>query len=138
MIFSKGKKNKNPKIIEWKITKGCLDLILESSKSSYPNEFGALLRVDEYRKNIISELVMLPGTISGDSHAIFKMHMRPIDFNIVGTVHSHPSTSYKPSEADLELFGKQGKIHIITAKPYTRSSWSAYYYTGGKVNIKII
>ena len=41
------KKKKQEKVeINWKITRKCLDLILESSRSSYPNEFGALLRVD--------------------------------------------------------------------------------------------
>jgi len=136
-FFKKNKGKKIPKK-QWKITKDCLNLILESSKDSHPNEFGALLRVDDYNKNIISELVILPGTVSGDSHAIFRMHMRPIDFSIVGTVHSHPSYSPDPSKADLELFRKYGKVHIITAKPYSISSWKGYDYTGNQVEIKIL
>ena len=64
----------------WKITRKCLDLIFESSKSNYPQEFGALLRVDRVEKNTIVEVVLLPGTISGDSHAIFHLHMLPIDY----------------------------------------------------------
>ncbi len=36
---------------EWKITEKCLELILESSKSTYPNEFGGLLSVDPDNKN---------------------------------------------------------------------------------------
>lgn len=138
MTFLKKNKKKNYPKKDWKITKSCLDLILESSKDIYPNEFGALLRIDDYNKNIISELIMLPGTISGDSHAIFRMHMRPIDFSIVGTVHSHPSYSYTPSKADLELFRKYGKIHIIVAKPYTSSSWEGYDYSGNQIDIEII
>ena len=64
--------------VSWEITRECLNLIFECAKSSYPNEFGGLLRVDDLRKHRIVELVILPGTISGDSHAIFRMHMRPI------------------------------------------------------------
>ena len=72
---------------KWKIKRGTLELILESAKSTFPNEFGGLLRVDEDEKHTIKEIVILPGTISGDSHAIFRLHMLPIDFSIVGVVH---------------------------------------------------
>jgi len=124
--------------INWKIKRKCLELILEASKSSYPNEFGGLLRVDEKDKHTIVEIVLLPGTISGNSHAIFKMHMLPIDFSIVGTVHSHPSPVPRPSGADLELFGKHGKVHIIAASPYSSSSWKAYDGSGKEINIEVL
>ena len=137
-FFKKKKKKKEVVFKKWKIKKNCLDLIFESAKSSYPNEFGALLRVDEEQRDTITELVLLPGTISGDAHAIFRMHMLPIDFSIVGTVHSHPSPYPIPSDADLQLFGKHGKIHIIAASPYDISSWKAYDYDGNEVQIKII
>jgi len=123
---------------EWKITKKCLELILESAKSTYPNEFGGLLRIDAVRKDTIIEIVLLPGTISGDSHAIFRLHMMPIDFSIVGTVHSHPSYSAKPSGADLQLFRKHGKVHIIAATPYDITSWKAYNHIGEEIDLKIV
>jgi len=132
------KKKEIDKKINWNIKRKCLDLILESAKSSYPNEFGALLRVDEKEKHTIVELVLLPGTISGNSHAIFRMHMLPIDFSIVGTVHSHPSPYPIPSEADFALFNKQGKVHIIVANPYTLSSWKGYDNTGKEIEIQVI
>jgi len=133
-------KKKQKEIIQpdWKITKKCLDLIIESAKSSYPKEFGALLRVDSNDRFTINELVLLPGTISGDSHAIFRLHMLPVDFSIVGTIHSHPSPVPYPSKADLELFRKHGKIHIIAAKPYDYNSWRVYDHNGLKIDIKII
>jgi len=136
MFFFK-KKKKEPSEKQWKITKKCLDLIFESAKESYPNEFGALLRVDTEKKDTIIELVLLPGTISGDSHAIFKLHMLPIDFSIVGTVHSHPSPYPRPSDADLQLFRKHGKIHIIVAKPFDNTSWKAYNFKGEEVIIDV-
>lgn len=133
-------KNKEKKYVqfEWKIRRKCLDLIFECAKSNFPNEFGGLLRVDDDIKDVISELVILPGTISGDSHAIFKMHMLPIDFSIVGTVHSHPSPSANPSDADLHLFRKHGRIHIIAAKPFNKDSWKAYDHNGKEIEIKVI
>jgi len=133
-------KRKKQEIIkhEWKIKKKCLDLILECAKSSYPKEFGGLLRVDTSDKYTIIELVVLPGTISGDSHAIFQLHMLPIDFSIVGTVHSHPSPVPRPSEADLHLFQKHGRVHIIAAYPFNENSWKAYDYNGEEIEMNIV
>lgn len=128
-----------PTLRPWKITRKCLDLIFESSKSNYPQEFGALLRVDRVDKNTIIEVVLLPGTISGDSHAIFHLHMLPIDYSIVGTVHSHPSSIARPSDADLDLFNHFGKIHIIVGvSAIGNVSWQAYDYAGRGVVIEII
>jgi len=125
--------------VQWSITKQCLDLIFESSKSNYPQEFGALLRVDRVQKHTIIEVVLLPGTISGDSHAIFRLYMLPVDYSIVGTVHSHPSSIARPSDADLDLFSHFGRIHIIVGVSAVGNvSWKAYDYQGSPVSLEII
>jgi len=138
MLFKNKHKKQSTTQKQWKITTSCLNLIFESAKSVYPNEFGGFLRVDENNKDTITEIILIPGTISGDTHAIFKLHMLPIDFSIVGTVHSHPSPNPHPSKADLQLFGKYGKIHIIAAHPYNTSSWKAYTYNGEELTLTII
>ena len=138
MSFFKRKKIKQPRSASWKISNECLDLIIESSKEIYPKEFGGLLRTDDEKKELISEVVLIPGTISGESHAIFKLHMMPVDFSIVGTVHSHPSPSANPSEADLALFRKHGRIHIIMASPFDKNSWKAYDYNGERIFLEVI
>lgn len=136
-LFGKKIKKDSPK--QWKITHKCLSLIFESSKSNYPQEFGALLRVDRIDKNTIIEVILLPGTISGDSHAIFHLHMLPVDYSVVGTVHSHPSSIVRPSNADLDLFNRFGKIHIIVGiSPFGEVSWQAYDYMGHIVAIEIV
>lgn len=135
-FFKKNKREKTKTL--WKIKKKCLDLILESSKSVYPNEFGGFLSVDEEKKDTITEVVLIPGTVSGETHAIFKLHMLPVDFRIVGTVHSHPSPNPHPSDADLQLFGKHGRIHIIAASPYDYSSWKAYDYNGNEIVVSVV
>jgi proteasome lid subunit RPN8/RPN11 len=124
---------------QWKITRKCLMLIFESSKSNYPQEFGALLRVDRVDKNTIIEVILLPGTISGDSHAIFHLHMLPVDYSVVGTVHSHPSSIARPSDADLDLFSHFGRIHIIVGvPPFGDVTWKAYDYMGHMISMEII
>ena len=137
MSFFK-KNNTAKKAINWKIKRNCLDLIFESSKTVFPKEFGGLLSIDQEKKDTITEVVLLPGTVQGESHAIFKLYMMPIDFSIVGTVHSHPSPYPIPSEADLQLFRKHGKIHIIVAQPYDINSWKAYDYNGNQVSIEVV
>ncbi len=117
------------------IRKRVLRMILEASKSSYPEEFGAFLRAE---KGVIKELVLLPGTVSGERHAIFRMHMLPIDFTIVGTVHSHPSGVCYPSDADLQLFGKYGWLHIIVCSPYDRNSWAVFNIRGEPMQLKVV
>lgn len=117
------------------IRKRTLKMILEASKSSYPEEFGAFLRAE---KGVVRELILLPGTVTGHSHASFKLYMLPIDFTIVGTVHSHPSGACYPSDADLELFRKYGWVHIIACMPYDRNSWVAYDMTGEEKVLKVV
>ena len=119
------------------IERGCIDLIKESAKSVYPREFAGLLSVGD-DKSVISEVVLLPGTVSGESHAIFSMYMAPIDYSIVGTVHSHPSSYPVPSEADLHLFEKYGRVHIIIASPYDDSSWRAYTFRGEETELEVV
>ncbi|MCI4354750.1 MAG: hypothetical protein L3K06_05230, partial [Thermoplasmata archaeon] len=70
------------------ITRRCLDGALACAASSYPNEFGGILRSDP--PGTISELLLLPGTTSGRRHANFQLNMLPVDLAVAGTVHSHP------------------------------------------------
>ncbi|MBU0497652.1 MAG: Mov34/MPN/PAD-1 family protein [Candidatus Thermoplasmatota archaeon] len=135
-FYKKQKKVVIPPV--WEITPACLSLIFECAKSSYPNEFGGFLRVDVANKYRIIELELLPGTISGDSSAIFHLHMLPIDFSVVGTVHSHPRGPPLPSGADLDLFDKFGRVHIISAAPYSESTWKAYDFRGNEIHISVL
>ncbi len=119
----------------WKIKRDVLRLIMESSKSSYPDEFGAFLRA---KHNIIYEIILLPGTISGGRSVLYNLLMKPIDFTIVGSVHSHPSGVPLPSEADIQMFSRTGDVHIIVAYPFTMDSWKAYNRRGEEIEVRVI
>jgi proteasome lid subunit RPN8/RPN11 len=118
-----------------KIKNEVLRLILEAAKDSHPYEFGAFLR-EKY--GVIYEIVLLPGTLSGRRSAVFNLMMKPIDFSIVGTVHSHPSGALWPSDEDLSMFSRTGKIHIIVGYPYTYASWKAYDRDGKEVRLEVV
>ena len=117
------------------ITRKTLRMILGASRDIYPREFGAILRAEQ---GVITELLLIPGTVSGNRHAIFQIHMIPTDFAVVGTVHSHPSGVYEPSDEDLALFNKFGGIHIITGYPFSESTWAAWTNKGQRVGLKVV
>ncbi|MCW6167143.1 MAG: Mov34/MPN/PAD-1 family protein [Thermoplasmatales archaeon] len=118
------------------ITRQALDSAMASGRSSYPNEFGGLLRADP--PGIISELLLLPGTTAGRRHANFQFYMMPADLAVVGTVHSHPSGAIYPSDADTRLFRNWGRRHVIIGTPFGSSSWRAYDSNGRPVEIPVL
>jgi proteasome lid subunit RPN8/RPN11 len=119
-----------------RITRRCLDSALACAQSSYPNEFGGILKADP--PGTISELLLLPGTTAGRRHANFQLYMLPVDLGVAGTVHSHPSGALHPSEADLSLFRRWGRRHLILGMPFTQGSWRAYDGNGREVSIEVV
>lgn len=117
------------------IDREALKLILGASRSSHPREFVGVLRAEG---GVIQEVLLLPGTLSSKKSAVLKLHMLPIDPTACGTVHSHPTPSASPSQADLMLFAKFGRVHIIAAPPYDENSWRAYDHRGKKIKLKIV
>jgi proteasome lid subunit RPN8/RPN11 len=118
------------------IDKKLLQYVFENARNTHPNEFAALLRIN--RSGVIYQYLVLPGTISSQEAAVFMLHMRPIDFSIVGTVHTHPSPYPVPSGADLQLFERFGAVHIIVAYPYNMRTWKAYNGYGEQIELKIM
>lgn len=117
------------------VKRGLLELAAEAAKSSYPQEFGCFMRLE---KGVLTELVLIPGTIQGDRHAIFQFQMLPVDRTINGTLHSHPSPHPYPSEDDFALFEKHGKVHIIYGHPYGPGDWRAYDHTGTPTRLEVV
>lgn len=117
-----------------KITRRVLRMISEASKSTHPHEFAAGMRADG---DTITELILMP-TESGPVSAHMQLYSLPIDRSIVGTVHSHPGSVPKPSDADLDLFRHFGHTHIIIAEPYTLHNWRAYDHAGRRIEIAVV
>ena len=117
------------------IKKATLKMAMEVAKDTYPKEFAAMMRAMD---GVITELLFLPGTIGADRSATIPLYMKPIDFSIVGSLHSHPSPYPIPSKADLAMFSRTGDVHIIVAYPYTMDSWKAYNRDGKEIELEVI
>lgn len=112
-----------------------IDGLNESAKSTYPDEFICLHRQHD---GVIDEIVMLPGTIFGDSHSILMDWMDPVDFDRSGSAHSHPGFSNEASDDDKVSFNQMGGVHFITCQPYNRRSWRAYNSSGEEIHLPIL
>lgn len=132
--FRKWPQAPTPKVAH-KIRRHVLDMIMEAGKSQMPNEFGAMMRAE---KGIIEELVLLPGTLGGETSAIFQMHMMPVDMSIIGTIHTHPSPIPYPSAADTALFERYGRVHIIAAVPFGPDDWRAFDHRSRLVKLEVV
>lgn len=117
------------------IRRDVVRLMGELGKEAHPREYGAALRAEG---GVITELVLVPGMIGGDSHTIMRTWNLPIDASIVGTVHSHPSPNASPSDADRQFFSHFGSIHLIIGAPYGERSWRAYDLTAAPVELDVV
>lgn len=113
-----------------------LDSLLLFAKMQHPREALLLLRGSVGRDEItIEEHLFPPFASSGRGFAQFRPHMLPIDFSIVGTLHSHPSGSPRPSPTDLNHL--YGRIMVIVAYPYTRDRVAVYNKKGERVPLEV-
>jgi proteasome lid subunit RPN8/RPN11 len=113
------------------INQDLLKAIFENAKQLYPKEMFLFLR-GEKKKNLIniSELIIPPLATYGWGFASIPLHMLPIDFSIIGTVHSHPSGDLNPSTIDLNHFF--GSILMIVGFPFINERNIAVYDHKGR------
>ena len=119
------------------ISQTLMEAILESAKTLYPKETILLLRGEKSKDLIkVTDLMVPPLATYGQGFANIPTHMLPIDFSIIGTVHSHPSGNLLPSPADLNHFW--GKIVMIVGFPFADDRNVAVYdHEGEKLTLKI-
>ena len=108
---------------------------LEGAKNLYPNEFIALLREEG---GVITEILLAPFSEYGPTFSSFQDFHLPPDPSIVGTFHSHPSPSNRPSRGDLQFFSRKGKIHLIAGIPFGIGDVKAYDNKGAETGIEVI
>ena len=100
--------------------------ILGNKEKSYPNEFLAFFDGEIKDKVLyITGLIFLPGERSKTS-AVIHTEMIPMNTKYMGSVHSHPGPSARPSDADLRTFSRNGYFHMIVCLPYSLETFKSY------------
>jgi proteasome lid subunit RPN8/RPN11 len=113
------------------LTAELLDAIFEGARRLYPKETILLLRGKKSKDAIrIDDLVVPPLATYGHGFAHIPMYMLPMDFSIVGTVHSHPSGNLAPSPTDCNHFF--GSILMIVGFPFAGEQNAAVYNSRGE------
>jgi proteasome lid subunit RPN8/RPN11 len=108
-----------------------LDSIFEGARRLYPKETFLLLRGKKSKSEVhVSDLVVPPLAVYGYGFANLPFHMLPMDFSIVGTVHSHPSGNINPSSVDLNHFF--GRVLMIVGFPFASAQNAAVYDSNGE------
>ncbi len=108
-----------------------LETILEGAKQLYPRESFLLLRGKKSKGVIcVSDLVVAPFAVHGNGFASYSPHMLPMDFSVVGTVHSHPSGNIQPSYVDLNHM--MGRVLMIVGYPFSDERCVAVYDSNGE------
>jgi proteasome lid subunit RPN8/RPN11 len=108
-----------------------LDAIFEGARRLYPRETILLLRGKKSKDSVkVLELVVPPLATHGRGFANIPLHMLPMDFSIVGTVHSHPSGNIAPSDTDCNHFF--GLVLMIVGFPFAGEQNVAVYNCHGE------
>ena len=133
MTFGK-KQNMQRQIV---ISRSVVDGIISYSKSLHPNEAILILQGKTTREQVIVEgLVIPPFASSGPYYSGFSNYYLPFDSSYVGSAHSHPGGSNKPSLEDLNR-GFYGAVSIIISYPYDERTVAAYDRNGNELEITI-
>ena len=126
------------------IARETMEFTLEACEATHPNEYMGFLRAEDARKldldrdgQVITDVLVIPGTQSSPVSASVRSHMKPNDVRSVGSVHSHPNGVLRPSDADLATFG-QGQVHIIVGAPYGWGDWKAFDNQGEPTTLEVL
>ena len=118
-------------------SKEVLDAIFEGARRLYPKETVMLLRGKKKKDAVqITDLLVPPLATYGYGFANLPLHMLPMDFSIMGMVHSHPSGNLTASDVDFNHFF--GRIMMIVGYPYaSQQDVVVYNCQGEKLTFEI-
>ncbi|MGH9993137.1 MAG: Mov34/MPN/PAD-1 family protein [Nitrososphaera sp.] len=133
MIFDS--KTKRHRIVT--ITRQVADGIITYSKARHPYEAILVLQGKNTKDQVvIDRLVIPPFAMSGPYYSGFPVHDLPFDLSYIGTAHSHPGGSNRPSLEDLNHFF--GVVSIIISHPYEDETIGAFDRDGNALELKIV
>jgi len=119
----------------WAIKKSVLLNACSAATNFTPDEFMCFLGGDKKTKTI-NEIVFVPTENSEHSASVNELNI-PFDDTILGSLHSHPFSSNKPSKEDKKFFRKYF-INAILGYPYTMETIGFYNEKGEEIKIILL
>jgi proteasome lid subunit RPN8/RPN11 len=139
LFFRRNKEQKAGVVVKRYLTlkRQVADSIITYAKSCHPNE-GILILQGKAKKDtiLVDGLVVPPFASHGPYYSGFPTYDLPFDLSYIGTAHSHPGGSNRPSLEDLNNF--YGFISVIISYPYSDSEIGAFDRNGNKVRVEIV
>ena len=138
MFFNRNKKQKSKEVKRYlTLQRHVADSIITYAKTCHPNEGILILQGQTKKSNIIVDgLVVPPFASHGPYYSGFPTYDLPFDLSYIGTAHSHPGGSNRPSLEDLNNF--YGFVSVIINYPYEESDIGAFDRNGNKVHVEIV
>lgn len=137
ILFLSKSEKPDPVIRKVTMIKQVADGIITYSKSWHPNEGILILKGKSKKQHIILEgLVIPPFSTHGPYYSGFPTYDLPFDLSYVGTAHSHPGGSNRPSLEDLNNY--YGVVSIIICYPYEYSTIGAFDRNGRVMDLEIV
>jgi proteasome lid subunit RPN8/RPN11 len=118
------------------IDREVIDNIVELARQTLPKEFISFLEGSISKKVLRVHGLFYQEYIANPSYTVYKFNP-PMASNIVGSVHSHPGASNRPSRADLRSFSKNGMVHLIIRMPYRQENIRAYDKVGNPIGFEV-
>jgi proteasome lid subunit RPN8/RPN11 len=138
LFFNRNKKQKSKEVKRYlTLQRHVADSIITYAKTCHPNEGILILQGQTKKSNIIVDgLVVPPFASHGPYYSGFPTYDLPFDLSYIGTAHSHPGGSNRPSLEDLNNF--YGFVSVIINFPYSENDIGAFDRNGNKVHVEIV
>jgi len=126
----------NDYVMEIRVERTLLEEMLAFAKECHPQEAILLLRGEAKKDAItLTDYLFPPYATTNSVSASYPIYMLPIDFSIMGTMHSHPSGSLETSAVDMT--NMYGRFSMITAYPYGLGDVAAYNKQGERIMVRL-
>jgi proteasome lid subunit RPN8/RPN11 len=114
------------------MTRQAADGIITYARTWHPNEGILILQGKSKRDQIIIDgLIIPPFSSHGPYYSGFPTYDLPFDLSYIGTAHSHPGGSNRPSLEDLNNY--YGLVSVIISHPYVDKSMGAFDRNGNEM-----
>jgi len=119
------------------MTRQAADGIITYARTWHPNEGILILQGKSKRDQIIIDgLIIPPFSSHGPYYSGFPTYDLPFDLSYIGTAHSHPGGSNRPSLEDLNNY--YGVVSVIISHPYVDKSMGAFDRNGNEMELEIL